>query len=48
MLKEMKKAVPLFCSHEHIFPKQTQTETYHVPMEEYNARDIQGGTEFED
>jgi hypothetical protein len=42
----MKKAVPLFWLHEHIFPKQT--EIYHVPTEEYNARDIQGGTEFED
>jgi hypothetical protein len=30
------------------FPKQTKTETYHVPVEEYNARDEQGGTEFED
>jgi hypothetical protein len=29
------------------FPKQTKTVTY-VPLEEYNARDKQGGTEFED
>jgi len=30
------------------FPEQTKTETYHVLMEEYNARYKQGGTEFED
>jgi hypothetical protein len=27
---------------------KTKTETYHVMVEEYNARDKQGGTEFED
>jgi hypothetical protein len=30
------------------FPKQTKTETYCVQVEEYDARDKQGGTEFED
>jgi hypothetical protein len=30
------------------FPKQTPSETYHVLVEEYNARDLHGGTEFAD
>lgn len=30
------------------FPKQTKTETFRVLVEEYNARDGQGDTEFED